>query len=167
MSPDQPLLIDPTRLAVSGKQLAGYVELAGMPRLRELVQNHDGRVDYSLAFARDEQGVIRISGQVSTTLTLICQRCLNQMEWSLDNPVNIGFTGNPEQIEILPDFVEPYITEAREIPLAGLVEEEVILGLPLAPLHDVVDCPAAQLVQQHAVKRENPFAILKDVRSKK
>jgi len=167
MSSELPLLIDPARLAASGKRVAGDFTLTEMPRLVGLVQNQEGKVTYNLAFEKDDHGVIRISGKVSARLTLVCQRCLNLMEWQLNNPVNIGFAGDREQIEYLPDFVEPLISELREIPLASLIEEEVILGLPLSPLHNPEDCPAQQLVEQHSPKRDNPFAILKDVRSKK
>ncbi|MEX2353335.1 MAG: YceD family protein [Gammaproteobacteria bacterium] len=167
MAPDQPLYIAPVKLAVSAKRIAGGVAIAEMPRLSELVLNQGGDVGYELEFSKDAQGFVRIGGNVSVSLNVICQRCLNPMVLELSNPVTIGFTTDQEKVTQMPDMLEPYISEEQEIPLAGLLEEEVILGLPLSPLHSPEDCPAQEIIEEYAVKKENPFAVLKDIRSKK
>lgn len=167
MASDQPLYIDPVKLAVSAKGIAGHAALSDMPRLSELVLNQGGDVAYTLEFSKDTQGVVRITGSVSVSLDMVCQRCLNRMVLEIANPVCIGFTAEREKEKQMPDSLEPYISEEQEISLAGLIEEEVMLGLPLSPLHSPGECPAVEITEAHAVTRESPFAVLKDIRSKK
>lgn len=167
MSSDLPLTIEPEQLAVSGKRLAGQLRLAEMHRVTELILNPGGDVGFSLSFSRDEKGVIRITGDISSTLRVLCQRCLNEMDFHLDNPVNVGIVRSQEEMKLLPDFLEPFVTGERAISLHKLIEDELLLGLPISPLHEPEDCPALKVTREHAPKRENPFAVLKGLKSGK
>jgi uncharacterized protein len=167
MPPDLPLAIQPARLAASGECLTGRLGFTDMPRISELVRNHQGTVSYRLVFSRDDKGIINITGNLSAGLLVLCQRCLNEMELIIDNPVNIGLVGSQEEAKDLPDQLEPFITEGREISLVRLIEEELLLGLPLSPLHSPAVCPATQVLKEYTPVKTNPFAVLKNVKTGK
>jgi uncharacterized protein len=167
MSPDRSLVIQPARLAAAGEGLAGRLEFTYLQRISELVQNRDGYASYNLAFSKDDNGIINITGNLVAKLVVVCQRCLNEMELTIDSPIHIGIVGSQEEMKDLPDFLEPYLAEGREISLLKLIEEELLLGLPLSPLHSQERCPATQLVQGHTPGKRNPFAKLKDLKTAK
>ena len=167
MSSDLPLTIEPEKLAASGERLAGTLGLEDMHRVRELILNPEGDVSFDLAFSRDDRGMTRITGKVSSRLKMTCQRCLNEMDYHLDNPVKVGLARDPEAVKLLPDFLEPFVTGERTISLLKLIEDELLLGLPMSPLHEPEDCPALNMTREHAPGRVSPFAVLKDLKSGK
>jgi uncharacterized protein len=147
--------------------LTGRLELRLMQRLRELISNREGYAAYNLDFRRDDKGIINITGVLSATLVVMCQRCLNEMDLHLSTPVHIGLVGSQEEMKNLPDFLEPFLMEGREISLLKLIEEELLLGLPLSPLHDAADCPASHEAEKYTPDKKSPFAILKDMKTDK
>lgn len=167
MSTDLPSTIEPEKLAVSGERLAGSLGFDDMHRVKELILNPDGEVSLDLRFDKDDKGFVRITGKIKSTLKLRCQRCLNEMEYHLANPVKIGVARDQEQMQLLPDFLEPYVSGERVIPLHRLMEDELLLGLPISPLHEPENCPAVEVTREHAPARHSPFAVLKDLKSGK
>jgi uncharacterized protein len=167
MSPDLPLVIEPAKLAVSGEHLTGQLQLQQLDHISDLILNRDGWVNYLLAFGKDEKGVVTITGEISASLTVRCQRCLNEMQLQLQGPVNIAVIDNHLQMDIVPDSLEPVIAEEHKIALPRLIADELLLAMPLAPVHERTVCPAADLVGGHAVKKDNPFAVLKSLKKSK
>ena len=167
MAPDLPLMIEPAKLAVSEKRLEGQVPLSKLGRISDLILERDGAVSYSLAFARDDMGIVQISGDLTAPLTVTCQRCLGIMQLQLRCQVNVGVIDDQQQIDELPETLEPVIAEERRISLLQLLEDELLLGMPLAPVHEPSDCPATKLLGELAVSKENPFAVLKDLKKAK
>ena len=51
--------------------------------------------------------------------------------------------------------------------LRDLIEDELLLGLPMSPLHEPEMCPAVNMTREHAPGRHSPFAVLKDLKSGK
>lgn len=167
MAPDLPLMIEPARLAVSGERLVGQVQLLDLGRISDLILNRDGTVNFSLSFNKDDKGIVQITGELSAPLTVICQRCLNEMLLQLQSPVSIGVIDNQQQIDELPATLEPVIAEEHKVSLLQLIEEELLLAMPLSPVHERSACPATQLLDELAGKKESPFAALKDLKTGK
>ena len=167
MSPDLPLMIEPAKLADSGERLTGQLQLSDLDSISDLILNRDGIVKFSLLFSKDEKGIVIITGELSANLTVICQRCLNEMQLELHSPVNIGVIDDQQQLTILADALEPVIAEEHKIALPRLIAEELLLAMPLAPVHERSACPAAELVGEHALKKQNPFSILKSLKTGK
>lgn len=161
--PDQ---IDPWRLAVEGGQLNGVIALAALPRLvAELVHPH-GEVNLTLSAGIDLQGVRFIAGCVRTEVALVCQRCLGPLQWPLDIAVRLGLVHNEAGADRLPDEYEPLLVLEGLIRIADLVEDELLLALPLIPRHDAMqECEAngyqtpSGKVAPH-IERGQPFATL-------
>ena len=102
--------------------------------------------------------------QADTSAWLTCQRCLQPMAEPLAVDTRIRFVRGEAQAEAL-DGEEDYdvLALARSLDLRALVEDELLLALPIVPRHEVCPQPlavAAEPDADEAAPRENPFAAL-------
>ena len=166
MSPDLPLTIEPGRLARKGAMIAGQYAIQDMQRLGGLLHDRSGQVMFRLEFTHDDgQRVTFIMGNIRANLKLVCQRCLGGMELNIDNPVYLGVAIDQAAADRLPDDCEPLMTGDEPVSLAALIEDELILALPIAAMHDKNECQATKLLTGINSKRQdNPFAVLKTLR---
>ncbi|MCP5142360.1 MAG: DUF177 domain-containing protein [Gammaproteobacteria bacterium] len=149
-----------------------------MPRLNEAVLSV-GDVEVDLEFGIDAGRTRFISGTVRTRVSMPCQRCLESMEIDVDAEVRLGVVISESQIERLPSGFEPLLLEEELIDPAQLVEDELLLALPLVPRHELRDCRAERNVTAQGSdgapapsddvaenKRPNPFAVLATLKDK-
>ena len=164
MSSDLPQYIDPERLAIEGVHLEGQVGLNEMARLAKLLAVSRGMVSLKLAFSRTENGLTCITGSYETEMQLTCQRCLEPVTVKLAETINVGitFTGSANK---LPASAEPLVLTEDTILLADFIEEEILLGLPISPMHELQECAAAEQVRHSDNTASGPFHILKTLKS--
>jgi uncharacterized protein len=164
--PDRPL--DALGLARSAARVEREFEVAGFARLRDRLAEPTGSAKARAEFGlQGRWPVARLA--VIADLVLTCQRCLGPMQRKLSMESNLVFAdeGAPE----LPGGFEAVGGDPRKLDLAALVEDELLLGLPLIPHHEpgedcglataaagAADEPAAE---EPAMRR--PFAGLKDL----
>ena len=157
-----PITIEPFRLAAKGSTLAGTLETVEMSRLQEAVHGCAERVTLELSFERDEQGVASVRGRVTGQVELICQRCLEPMEYTIEAEVCLGVVRGESAMQALPGEYEPLLVgEDGSYPLSTLVEDELLLALPIAAMHEhacAEPVPAGPGERCHPAARENPFA---------
>jgi len=102
--------------------------------------------------------------QADTVVQLQCQRCLQAMTVPLAVERSFRFVRDEAEAEAEdPDSDEDVLALSRTLDLFALVEDELILELPLVPRHDV--CPQPLPVPQDEPLEEdeprpNPFAKL-------
>lgn len=163
-------VIEPLSLAEKGRTLTGQLPLSRLDRLCQSLQNGKGGVDVSLHFDKDEVGQPRVMGRLAAVLQLQCQRCMQAMDMSVSVDVHLGIVRTQKQAESLPDNYDPLLISDEPMTAADIVEDELILALPLVALHEMKDCPAADArVGQNeqdevAPQRENPFAVLAELK---
>ena len=167
-----PEFVDPLRLAETRQVLKGQVAVAVMPRLMaalDISSPARGEVDVDLAFGVDGQGVRRVLGSLHAELDAICQRCLQPMILPLHVNIALGIVRALDEAEHLPDEYEPLVlasaTEGQS--LAAIIEDELLLALPVAPLHEEAQCTArttildANIVEDLPPEgKKRPFAVL-------
>ena len=172
MSKRVPDFVDPFRAAESGQTIAGRVEFARMGRLVEAVENRDGSAEVRLSFAIDEQGVPHVEGRVSGEVVLVCQRCLEPMTVPITIEMALGIVGSDDEAKRLPEHYEPLVTGGKPLAVAELIEDEILLALPVIPRHDDGVCAAANVANKEEPGDEddasstNPFAVLARLKSK-
>jgi uncharacterized protein len=156
--------IDPHEWARTGRQVHGTLPLAGMERLRELLESGAGEVEVALAGQVLAGGRPVLTGSAACAVSVRCQRCLEPFTLHLDVPIRLGVLRDDAELARLPDGYEPLICPVdQELSLTRLVEDELLLALPDHPHHADGMCrPSAVLVQQ-AGKRK-PFAALASLR---
>lgn len=163
-----PLSVDSVKPFDQGSERSGRMPVAGFKRLLPLLVDDSGEVDVSLAFSFDEDKRRVIEGQLSATLNVECQRCLEPMALSVASEFRVGVVDSETLAEQLPTELEPVVVQEREIDVGGLVEDELIMSLPEFPLHEADQCHATATLERinnsadadyerQRGKRENPF----------
>jgi len=143
----------------------GSVAVAAMPRLRELLAADSAMVEVDLnaekAFGRNN-----LKGELRGSLLLQCRRCDKNYVWQLDSQLNLCLVENEEQERAVLESADPYWVQDDQLPLHEIIEDEVILALPMLPR-----CPTCESIVRDAPlpmgevaprQRENPFAALKE-----
>ena len=150
--------------------------LSMFTRLCEGAVSDEGEVKVQVRLCRDSQSFIVLEGGLATRLALVCQRCLEPVFVDVDTELRLWLLRHEEEADRLPSDADYLVlSEDGQLALGEALEDELMLALPLVPLHD--DCEAYQVVakaEQDEVKaasgRENPFqalAALKDHVEKK
>lgn len=143
----------------------GEVALAEMPRLTEALQDSDGSVTVSLEFGTDAEGIRVMRGRIEADVSLLCQRCLDTMRQHIDNEFALGLVRSETEADALPSHYEPLLLDGKPLFLRDVIEDEMLLALPIVPRHPVDECDARlesgeAETEQEGSKRDNPFASL-------
>ncbi|MGB7931241.1 MAG: DUF177 domain-containing protein [Gammaproteobacteria bacterium] len=155
--------------AEAGRVLRGRVELARLVRALPQLESPEGELEVLLELGRDEDGTHNLAGTVQGKLVLLCQRCLEPMEYPLDVTFRLGLVHSQEQIQGLSDRYEPLLITGEPASLAEILTDEVLLALPIVPLHSGVSTcrpPAMDYQTPANSQRENPFAVLAQLKQK-
>ncbi|CAK0765211.1 23S rRNA accumulation protein YceD [Gammaproteobacteria bacterium] len=142
-----PELIDPFRLADQEREIRGTYPLAKLDRLIPSLHSPEGEVVFALHFGRDLESKPVIHGQVTTKLSLICQRCLTPMWFLIDCPVFLGIVQSMSEADRLPEEAEPLLVTETLVSIQELIEDELILALPIVATHEMEECPARETLE--------------------
>jgi uncharacterized protein len=164
--------LDVRRFAEEGALLSGEETIAAFPRL--MAEAGDRGTDLPVRWSA--RGEIRNPGHVQpdlwvqveaeATLPLVCQRCLAGVDVKVAVDRWFRFVADEATAAAEDDAAEEdVLAESRSFDLAELVEDELLMGLPVGPRH--VICPvlpsfsAGEAEFEDAQeKRENPFHML-------
>ncbi len=166
MPPDRPL--DALGLARSAARVEREFEVAGFMRLRDRLAEPTGT-----AVARAEFGlqgrwpVAQLA--VTADVVLTCQRCLGPARRALSSQARLVFA--EDGAAELPEGYEAPGGDPRKLDFAALVEDELLLALPIIPLHEAGEAcrlpadagGAADEADAGAPEMRRPFAGLKDL----
>ena len=136
-----------------------------MTRLSELLMDSRGMVDLKLVFCRSEDGIRSITGRYETNLQLVCQRCLEPFTVNLARKINVGIIFEGATLKKQPETLEPLVLKQETIVLAEFIEDEILLGLPLSPMHNPEDCAAGEPAKEYSQAGPGPFQILKELKT--
>jgi uncharacterized protein len=135
-------VMDPIRFAKEGGSLAGEFALAESERLRAELADAQGLVVYRLEGALvGGRPALRLL--VEANPTLICQRCLTQYVHPLRSEGVIFLARNDAELdrwESDDPLLDVIVAEGR-MDVRTLVEDELLLSLPVVPRHENGDCP--------------------------
>jgi len=150
----------------------GVIASKDMERLSEAVVRCNDYVDAEVQFEKDAQVLTVFHGHLETQVTLVCQRCNGEFNHSLYtefcfSPVQ---GKDQEQADALPEAYEPVeVNDHGEVDLFQLLEDELIISLPIVALHAEEDCEVGEDDMTFgkidpANERPNPFAVLKELK---
>jgi uncharacterized protein len=160
MSPDPGQQHEVAALAADNAVLETEIALADLERIRPLLRGDAGMARGQFRFHRESAFAVA-EGHVSATLTLTCQRCLGEMTLPVDADSRLAFVDSATASAEVTGSREPVIAQNGQVSLATLIEEELLLALPLAPMHRDSDCVARSEPQTET--RQKPFAGLRDL----
>lgn len=110
-------------------------------------------------FGRGATGLVRLQLAVSGQLVLECQRCLGPVEWPVELTADLDIVPDETAAGRLPDPIDAVALTPEGLPLAVLVEDEVLAALPLAPKHrDPAGCTPSGAAAGTSGGQNRPFS---------
>jgi uncharacterized protein len=154
--------IDPVHCAEHDMRFHAHVNQTAMKRLLEQVEAPNGEVEVDIQFRRHPRlKTPQFSMRVQTRLRLVCQRTLEAFEFEVDSTVNGLFLASMQMADEIDEDVEVYELSQGNVSLLELVEEELLLAVPMIPRKDEADLLWSDSeTVEHKAERENPFALL-------
>lgn len=168
-----PEKINPFRFAEAGAQLEGVLLVKDMPRLCTSLASDEGQVHLNARFGIDEQGTPYVRGEIEAKLTLQCQRCMETFVYDIMTGFLSGIVRSEEEAKQLAEVYEPVLAEENALIIRDLIEDELIVSLPIVPMHNPKDCkielPKMVLGsdEQSEVSDNNPFKVIEILRVKR
>lgn len=159
----EPLEVD--RLADGAADVDFAVPLAELAGLRSLRGGVGGVVNGHARFAR-EQGMPVADLVYSGTVSLQCQRCLQPMERSLERVSHLALIASEDEADRTPAEREPVLAPGGRISIGELLAEELLLLLPIVPLHEQHECAGESAAAEREAsggETHRPFANLADL----
>ncbi len=128
-----------------GRVVEGTLALSSLERLHDLLAEAAGEVSFRIGGLTGERGESLLHLEVSGSLPLACQRCLETVPFDLDADVLLELL--PEGTEVSQDEMEDdtrdFLPVAGKLDVAELVEDEILLALPVAPRHERCGLPGS------------------------
>lgn len=157
--------VDPRKLADRNAAVEGGVALADLKRLCEPLSDNVGTVQAKFVFDRDEDGTVVIHSDLSTHVTLVCQRCLEPVTLPIHSECTYAVVKQGANTQSLPTGYDVLELGEDPLDLRGVLEDELLLALPIVPAHHPEECqqPAGADGPESAedeVPRSNPFSVL-------
>jgi len=161
-------------MVAAQRSFEGEFPLRKMKRLEGLLASAEGSAGsagtcrFRLAFGHEQLGNTRfpqLSLEVEATLPLVCQRTLEPFDLPLRIEQRLGLIRRESEEAGLPPDVEPLLVpENGQLRLVDLVEDELILALPVVPMSpggaDEIETEWPAEGSESADERPNPFAEL-------
>ena len=153
--------IDAFEFARDGRVLDGTILLAEFPRLLDVLLKVDGELKARVVGLYDDDRKSWLQVECSGSLVLRCQRCLESVVF----PVSINSrlqlkAGDAEVADWSDDGLDDdefdIIPASQPWLVKDLIEDEVILQLPVSPMHSTCALPNAG-AKDH---KPSPFAAL-------
>ena len=155
-------------LAELAENFSGSLLIKDMPRLLLSLYGEQGEVDVDLGLDTDKDGTRLCRVQLKTAIHLQCQRCMNPFTYEIISDFVQGIVSSASEAEALPEYYEPVIAEDGLLIIKDMVEDELILSLPIVPMHPADECevklPLTNAGPDEVKEKQNPFYVLRTVK---
>ena len=148
-----------------------HIEFSG--RLKDLgdrIQRHElifsceGTIKASIHGDIDQQNRPVLHLKMAGHIQLICQKCLDAMDFEFSEEANLLLFSSEAALESALEEnsdAEGLVVDRDAIEVKLLLEEQILLSLPLSPHHAVCENPALKEANQDKL---NPFHVLKTLK---
>ena len=172
-----PAYVDTRRAFLQEAEVSGSVALERLPRFREMLAGDGAKIVATLRFTLSDEGQRQITGNISMHGEVPCQRCLEPVGVSLQDDISL-ILGDYEAAAatLKPDW-DPWLFDDYKQQLADIVEEQLILSLPILNFHIDRQCignlgyQAPEIAGPEGADadegRANPFSVLKALKEDK
>lgn len=149
-------------MVAARRSFEGRLPLSSMTRLQGLLNDTDGEARYTIEFDHDALRVPYVELRIEAQLPLVCQRSLQRFLLPVSLVQRLGLVRDEaDEAALPPDYEALLVPEDGMLHPADLVEDELVLAVPVVPVNpesDAVerDWPA----QEEELAKANPFAAL-------
>lgn len=173
-----PDYVDIEKWAEQGYYWQGNLKITKLDRLNEIVTcKENSSVPLSFSITRSS-GVYWFKFDIETSVEAECQRCLNLMKVPLVKKVNLAILEDEQQAGLLDEDddwvlvqdVAKCIGKEIRLPVASVIEDELLLEVPMSPKHELHDkeCVPVDIIDGNEIdnqnKKENPFSVLAELK---
>ncbi len=161
-------VVDNLEFARRGALLQGEVAVAELERLRDFLLSSQGVIKYTLSGETGAKGEPLLECGIEGGLVLQCQRCLEALEYPLHIVSMLKVVEGATQFDDAGDEDEGVdsIPASPEMDVLALIEEEILLNLPMSPLHAPEVCRGQGVAKPASEERTNPFGALAALKGK-
>lgn len=157
----KPILINNIELAHNEEKRSGELRLNDCSRLAKVIDttNQDQlKIQYNLTGHASKFHLPSMRLIIKSTLPLTCQRCLEVMQFDIALTFDYVISeSEPEAFDESDDV--DWVEVSRGMNLNELIEDELLIAIPLAPTHQ----HACRPLTAESGEKHNPFAALKDL----
>lgn len=133
-------------IPAEGIRLAASLEARTLPDLRELSESGECRFAAAIQVTLEVAplaDIYAVEGRVQTTLELVCSRCLDPFRQELDSPFRLTLSPEmpkmasaegPAESGLDLEAVGQFVFRGEEIDFRDVIQEQVLLALPMRPL---------------------------------
>ena len=157
----------------------GFLEISALPRVAEeasCIESGDGfqwevKTHFANSPGSEPQQILELA--VKGRIHLVCQSCLQDCGLDLAQQSRFVIVATEEEADTFPmedDQQEPLVA-SQHFDLLGLIEDEILLSMPLIPKHPEGTCkPHASSfgdsgqATDASESHQNPFNILKNMK---
>ena len=148
--------IDSLDFARRGEEIHGEVPVAELPRLNDMLASPEGKIGYVLRGLSGKDGKPQLELSLDGLCILRCQRCLNGLNYPVKLVSKLRLVSDGDESDVDGDEMDS-IPVDKHLDVLSLLEEEMLLSLPIAPKHAMGEC---QFAAEGLARPENPFAVL-------
>lgn len=119
------------------------MRVADWPRAAEFVVDPLAEIAYRVEGGADDSGRPRMLFALTGEVAVICQRCLQPMQWKLGGQTSVLLAANQRELDAWDSVVDDaeVVLADQPLDLNELLEDEFLLSLPFAPMCDDPGCP--------------------------
>lgn len=168
-----PRHLDVFEAARQQRVVVGRLAVASLGRLRSSLATAEGTIDFRYAGAVDARGRPAARLGFSGTVDLVCDRCNGPLAVALQGEARYFFVRGEDELARIPvdDTEEEPLLGSSQFDLFELIEDEVILALPISPRHGDCRPPAAAAdvssATEEAAPMRRPFAALAQLKPRR
>ena len=160
----QRIVINCLVFAREARVLSGELPIVNLARLHDSLSGTEGYLSYHIKGRINEYNKPQLILCLKGVLLLRCQRCLEEINFplALNNVLEFADDWMDLTQEEIEDDTRDFLALRDELDAIELIEDEILLGLPLAPRHQNCALPAIG----QGMHDDSPFAVLKNFKSK-
>lgn len=139
----------------------GKIACAELERLQDYLSDNRGELEYTVNGVLGSNGrpILRIT--VKGIINLQCQRCLAGLAHVLDVRADLLLAENESEFSRLDEEESvDVVLAAPDLDVLALIEDEIILNLPISPRHPEGECSLGELTGDDTTGRKHLFSAL-------
>jgi uncharacterized protein len=158
------VLINSLEFAEQSLEIHDKIRASNLPGLQDVLFSDRGELEYRLVGRRAGRERLSLRLKVHGTLDLICQRCLGEMAYPVEVDRYFELVKDESAVpeSDMDDDEIDYLVVDTKLDVAALLEQEILLSLPLALRHDG-ECSADGF--QAKEQKPNPFRVLEGLKA--
>jgi len=176
--------IDCLAFARDSRKLESVIAVRDFTRLCKSLTDSSGEIRYRIETGLKKSGRAFMRLEASGQLQLQCQRCMQDMTLPIDNQFELMIVESETEADQLGEEIDVLLLDEQLISLSDLIEDEILLNLPIIPKHAAgTDCAnnaskdvgaiaeqaitPADEAETNDKAKENPFAVLAELKNSK